>query len=59
MTSVLAIEEIAKVDMSVSVLVDVQNTLIDTLITRLGTEDQKQHYLPRLATDMVGLTLLK
>ena len=53
MSSILAIEEIAKVDMSVSVMVDVCNTLINTLIRTLGTEEQKQQYLPRLATDMV------
>lgn len=52
--SILAIEEIAKVDMSVSVLVDVQNTLINTLINSLGTEEQKQKYLSRLATDTVS-----
>lgn len=50
----LIIEEIAKVDMSVSVLIDIQNTLINTLFMKLGTEEQKTQYLPRLATDTVG-----
>nr|XP_022289436.1 short/branched chain specific acyl-CoA dehydrogenase, mitochondrial-like [Crassostrea virginica] len=50
----LVIEELAKVDPAISVMVDVQNTLINTLIKKLGTPEQKQKYLPRLATDMVG-----
>ena len=49
----LVIEEIAKLDPSVSVMVDIHNTLIKTLVMRLGTQQQKDHYLPRLATDMV------
>uniref|UniRef100_A0A9J8ACD4 Short/branched chain specific acyl-CoA dehydrogenase, mitochondrial n=1 Tax=Cyprinus carpio carpio TaxID=630221 RepID=A0A9J8ACD4_CYPCA len=53
-SSILVIEELAKVDPSVSVLCDIQNTLINTLLTNLGTEEQKQHYLPRLASDTVG-----
>lgn len=50
----LIIEELAKVDASVSVLVDVHNTLINNLIQKLGTQEQKNKYLPRLATDTVG-----
>nr|KAG5687675.1 hypothetical protein BaRGS_027567 [Batillaria attramentaria] len=50
----LVIEELAKVDPAVSVFCDIQNTLINTLIMKLGTEEQKDKYLPRLATDMVG-----
>ncbi|KAI2658191.1 Short/branched chain specific acyl-CoA dehydrogenase, mitochondrial [Labeo rohita] len=53
-SSVLVIEELAKVDPSVSVLCDIQNTLINTLLTNLGTDEQKQRYLPRLASDTVG-----
>ncbi|KAL4640149.1 short/branched chain specific acyl-CoA dehydrogenase, mitochondrial isoform X2 [Arapaima gigas] len=53
-SSILVIEELAKVDPSVAVLCDIQNTLINTLFTKLGTEGQKEHYLPRLCTDMVG-----
>ncbi|XP_066549332.1 short/branched chain specific acyl-CoA dehydrogenase, mitochondrial isoform X2 [Amia ocellicauda] len=53
-SSVLVIEELAKVDPAVSVLCDIQNTLINTLFGQLGTEEQKQKYLPRLATDTVG-----
>uniref|UniRef100_A0AAY4A4M6 Short/branched chain specific acyl-CoA dehydrogenase, mitochondrial n=1 Tax=Denticeps clupeoides TaxID=299321 RepID=A0AAY4A4M6_9TELE len=53
-SSILVIEELAKVDPSVSVLCDIQNTLINTLVTKLGTEEQKEKYLTRLSTDTVG-----
>ncbi|XP_025093385.1 short/branched chain specific acyl-CoA dehydrogenase, mitochondrial-like [Pomacea canaliculata] len=50
----LVIEELAKVDPSVSVFCDIQNTLINTLFMKLGTKEQKEKYLPRLAKDTVG-----
>ncbi|XP_048843181.1 short/branched chain specific acyl-CoA dehydrogenase, mitochondrial isoform X1 [Brienomyrus brachyistius] len=53
-SSILVIEELAKVDPSVAVLCDIQNTLINTLLVKIGTEAQKQRYLSRLSTDMVG-----
>lgn len=52
--TMLAVEEIAKVDASVSVLVDIHNTLIARLINKIASPEQKQKYLPRLATDTVG-----
>ncbi|KAE9418225.1 hypothetical protein Angca_003483, partial [Angiostrongylus cantonensis] len=52
--SILIIEELAKVDPSVSVFVDVQNTLVIPLILQLGTEDQKKKYLPKSCTEWVG-----
>jgi butyryl-CoA dehydrogenase/short/branched chain acyl-CoA dehydrogenase len=52
--SVLAIEELAKVDPAASVIVDVQNTLVSNAIERWATEAQKQKYLSRLATESVG-----
>lgn len=52
--SVLAIEELAKVDPSASVIVDVQNTLVNNAILRWGTEAQKSRYLGDLATGSVG-----
>ena len=51
----IAIEEVAKVDMSVSLLVDIQNTLINSLLIKYGTYEQKEKYLPRLATTMVSV----
>lgn len=56
-SSILVIEELAKVDPSVAVLCDIQNTLINTLFTNLGTPAQKEQYLSRLCTDTVSLTL--
>ncbi len=52
--AILAVEEISSVDPSVGVLVDVQNTLCINALIRWANEDQKQRYLPRLATDMIG-----
>ncbi|KAG5457333.1 MAG: acyl-CoA dehydrogenase/oxidase [Olpidium bornovanus] len=54
MSAILVIEELAKVDPSVSVICDVQNTLVNTLIRKYGNSDIQQRYLPRLATDTVG-----
>lgn len=53
-SSILVIEELAKVDPSVAVLCDIQNTLINTLFAQLGTPAQKEQYLSRLSTDMVS-----
>jgi alkylation response protein AidB-like acyl-CoA dehydrogenase len=52
--SVLAVEELSRVDPSVGVLVDVQNTLVINALLRWGNEDVKKRYLPRLAADTVG-----
>jgi alkylation response protein AidB-like acyl-CoA dehydrogenase len=53
-TAVLVVEELSRIDPSVGVLVDVQNTLVNNCILRYGAEDLKQRYLPRLATTDVG-----
>ena len=52
--AVLAVEELSRVDPSVGVLVDVQNTLVVNALLRWGTEDLRQRYLPRLAANAVG-----
>jgi short-chain 2-methylacyl-CoA dehydrogenase len=52
--SILAVEELAKVDPAVSVVVDVQNTLVTNALERWATPEQKRKYLPRLATESVG-----
>jgi len=52
--AILAIEELAKVDPSVSVFVDVQNTLVNNAILRWATEDQKKKYFPMLTTGTVA-----
>lgn len=50
----LAVEEIARVDASVGVLVDVQNTLVTNALLRWGTEAQKEKYLSKMAKEWVG-----
>jgi alkylation response protein AidB-like acyl-CoA dehydrogenase len=52
--SVLAVEAIARVDPSISVLVDVQNTLVINAVNRWGNDECKRRYLPKLATNTVG-----
>ncbi|PYP99364.1 MAG: hypothetical protein DMF82_25050, partial [Acidobacteria bacterium] len=52
--SVLVVEELARVDASLAVLVDVQNTLVNNALLRWGTDDQKGRYLPKLASKWVG-----
>jgi len=52
--SVLAVEALSRVDPSVGVIVDVQNTLVINALLRWGSENQKQRFLPRLASDTVG-----
>lgn len=52
--AILAIEEIARVDASVSVFVDVQNTLVTNAIIRWANDDLKKKYLTRLAEGSVG-----
>ena len=53
-TAILAVEELSRVDASVGVLVDVQNTLVNNALIRWGNEEQKKKYLPQLATEQVG-----
>ncbi len=52
--AVLAIEAISTVDPAVAVLVDVHNTLVINAIRRWATEDQKRHWLTRLAANTAG-----
>ncbi|KAI4477386.1 hypothetical protein M0804_012772 [Polistes exclamans] len=54
MTTILAIEEIAKVDGSVAALVDIHNTLVNSLIIKVASEEQKQKYLTKLAQNYAG-----
>lgn len=53
-SSILAIEELARIDAAVSVMVDVQNTLVNNIFFRYANEEQRAKYLPRLAKDTVG-----
>jgi alkylation response protein AidB-like acyl-CoA dehydrogenase len=53
-TAVLVVEELSRVDPSVGVLVDVQNTLVDNCLLRYGSASVKEKFLPRLASDTIG-----
>src|SRR5437588_2268789 len=52
--AILAVEELSRVDASMGVFVDVQNTLVNNALIRWGNPDQKKKYLPALATEKVG-----
>jgi len=52
---VLAMEEISKIDASASVVMSVNNSLVCWGLQAYGTEEQKQKYLPRLASgEIIG-----
>jgi butyryl-CoA dehydrogenase/short/branched chain acyl-CoA dehydrogenase len=53
-TAALVVEELSRVDASVGVFVDVQNTLVNNAFLRWGSEDLKARYLPQLASEKVG-----
>jgi len=53
-SSIIVIEELAKVDPGLSVVCDVQNTLVNTTIKKFGSKEQTEKYLPQLAQNMVG-----
>ncbi len=51
---VLAVEEIAKVDASIGIVLSVQNSLVNWILEKYGTEEQKQKYLTELAGGKIG-----
>jgi alkylation response protein AidB-like acyl-CoA dehydrogenase len=52
--AVIAVEALSRVDPSIGVLVDVQNTLVVNALLRWGSEDIRDRFLPRLASASVG-----
>ena len=52
--SVLAVEALSRVDPSIGVLVDVQNTLVINALLRWGSDDTKRRYLPKMASNIIG-----
>src|SRR6266566_3511395 len=52
--AILAVEELSRVDASVGVFVDVQNTLVNNALIRWGNQEQKTKYLTQLAGEKVG-----
>jgi alkylation response protein AidB-like acyl-CoA dehydrogenase len=53
-TAIIGVEELSRVDASVGVFVDVQNTLVNNALIRWGNPEQKKKYLTQLATEKVG-----
>lgn len=53
-TAILAVEELSRVDASVGVFVDVQNTLVNNALIKWGNNEQRKKYLPQLASERVG-----
>ncbi len=50
----LAIEELARVDASAAIYVDVHNTLVNNALLRWASEEQKQRLFPRMTSDLLG-----
>jgi LOC494679 protein (fragment) len=55
--TMLVVEELAKCDPSISVFVDVQNTLVSQMFHRFASEEQRKQYLPRICKDTVSFCL--
>ena len=55
-SAIIAIEELAKVDPSVSVMCDVHNTLVNTVLRIYGNPEVQQKWLPGLATNTVSVS---
>ena len=58
-SSIIAIEELARVDPSVSVMCDVQNTLVNSYLREYASQEMQDKYLPRLTTDTVSFGSIK
>jgi alkylation response protein AidB-like acyl-CoA dehydrogenase len=50
----IAIEELARVDASAAIYVDVHNTLVNNALLRWGSEEQHARYFPRMTADLLG-----
>ena len=56
-SSIIAIEELAKVDSAMGGLVDLQNTVVNTLLLHNANETHLDKYCPLFAKSMVGSCL--
>ncbi|CAD7005131.1 short/branched chain specific acyl-CoA dehydrogenase, mitochondrial [Ceratitis capitata] len=54
LTTILAVEELSKVDPAVGAFVDIHNTLVVSLMMKVGSEEQKNKYLPKLSQEYAG-----
>ncbi len=52
--NVLAIEELARVDASAAIYVDVHNTLVNNCLLRWGSPEQRARYFPRMTAGLLG-----
>ena len=52
--AIIAVEELSRVDASVGVFVDVQNTLVNNAFIKWASPELKKKYLPQLAASKVG-----
>ncbi len=52
--AMLAIEELARVDASAAIYVDVHNTLVNNALLRWASEEQKARLFPRMTTGLLG-----
>jgi butyryl-CoA dehydrogenase len=46
----LVVEEVGRADSSMRTVISVQTSLVASVILKFGTEEQKQHYLPKLCS---------
>ncbi|KIK57295.1 hypothetical protein GYMLUDRAFT_75796 [Collybiopsis luxurians FD-317 M1] len=53
-SAIIAIEELAKINPFVFVLCDVHSTLVNIVMRTYATEEQKEKWLPSLATEHLG-----
>ncbi|ODQ66927.1 acyl-CoA dehydrogenase [Nadsonia fulvescens var. elongata DSM 6958] len=53
-SAILVVEELAKVDPSISVVNDVHNTLVNTCIRKYGSQELQEKFLPVLASEKLG-----
>lgn len=54
LSTILCVEELAKVDASVAALMDIHSTLVVSLVKKVASPEQKAKYLPKLATEYPG-----
>lgn len=54
LSAIIVIEELAKVDPAVSVLCDVHNTLVNTVLRKYANDDLRKKYMPKLSENMLG-----
>jgi hypothetical protein len=57
--AIIAIEELAKIDPSVSVMCDVHNTLVNTIFRKYANKEQQDKWLPQLAENKVRIFIFQ